>query len=371
MLYNFSKVSRRNKLFWFQVIGCIIFLLQPVLLPVRPDDMERFAFSREISKNILANALILLFFYLNYFVLIPRFYRSKKYLTYFLLVLACFSTVLLVSNTFSLKVHPVEYDRPFSPPPKFRDFPPPPDINNIPPEFHESPIARVRFFFTENDQIFFLFGSIVLFSLLLNVSSQFYKSENAKQKAEINYLLAQINPHFLFNALNSIYTLTIKENAQDSSSGLLKLSGLLRYVFTETSHNSISLGKEITYISDFIELQKLRLTKNVKLSYVVNGNLSGKEIAPMLLIPLIENAFKHGVSTDEDSEIDIQIDVIEISLKLFVKNKKVSIGNDTIEKSGLGIANVKHRLQLLYPGKHYMETIDQENMFITILQIYF
>lgn len=185
--------------------------------------------------------------------------------------------------------------------------------------------------------------------MLLRVTERYYKTENAKQKAEINYLLAQINPHFLFNALNSIYTLTIKEKAPNSSTSVLKLAGMLRYVFTETNNNFVTLEKEIECINDYIDLQALRLTKNVLLDYQVSGKYDEKLIAPMLMMPFIENAFKHGVSNDEKSVIRIAIDNKDKFLNLKVENTKVTIDATTIGKSGLGIENVKSRLQLIYP----------------------
>ncbi len=249
---------------------------------------------------------------------------------------------------------------------------PPPPFGSIQnPNLHDSLISKIRFYFTENDQTFFLFGAIVLFSLLLRINNRYYKTENAKQEAEINYLLAQINPHFLFNVLNSIYTLTIKENATNSSTSILKLSGLLRYVFTETNNNRVSLEKEITCINDFIDLQKLRLNNNVQLQYIVNGSLEQKLIAPILLMPFIENAFKHGVSTDEISSIFIQIDVENNHLKMVVRNNKVAINNDTIGKSGLGIENSKNRLNLLYPNKHELHIVDKDTFYEVTLLIEF
>lgn len=365
-------MTRKSKLIWLQIILGVAFLLQPIILPVRPDFMDKFVFSRDVLKNIFANSLILAFFYLNYFIFVPRYYLSKKYLYYFIIVTFCFSTILYISNKFTNQLSFTTHNvRPSPPIPFGEQAPPPFRFNRPPPPPQGSFLSKCRFFFAENDQTFFLFGSIVLFSLFLHVRNRYYNIENAKQEAEINYLLAQINPHFLFNALNSIYTLTIKEKAPNSSSSLLKLSGLMRYVITETHQNNVPLEKELVYISDFIDLQKLRLTSNVKLNYAASGKISGKQIAPMLLIPFVENAFKHGVSPEEDSSIQIKIDVSDHHLIMEVSNLKVTINNDSIGKSGFGIANAKNRLALLYPNKHDLRIYETNETFNVVLIIFF
>ncbi|HMY83616.1 MAG: histidine kinase [Saprospiraceae bacterium] len=361
-------MARGKKLIWLQIILGVAFLLQPILLPVRPDDMYRFVFSKEILKNMLANVLILVFFYWNYYFLIPGFYLAKKYLPYFLIVILSFSTILFISNSVTSQISPAKQGNRAFPVIEFRNNHPQFGFRQIPTP-QGSFLSKLRFFFTENDQIFFLFGSIVLFSLLLQMSNRYYKTENAKQEAEINYLLAQINPHFLFNTLNSIYTLAIIENATKASTGLLKLSGLMRYIITETHQNSVPLEKELECINDFIDLQKLRIGNHVKLDYDVSGKMSGKQIAPMLLIPFIENAFKYGISPDEDSAIQISIHVIDNVLTMKVSNNKVAINNASTENSGLGIENAKNRLNLLYPNKHDLSISETEKKFNVTLTI--
>lgn len=371
-------MTRKNKLIGLQIIFITAFLLQPIVLPVRPDDMHGLFFSREILKNILANMLIIAFFYCNYFLLIPQFYFTKKYVLYFLAVLACLIAILFISSALtsglpSPRQQPVHH-RPSSefrtqPLPPRADFPPSPRFK---PDRKLSPnrstFSKFRMYFTENDQIFFLFAAIVLFSLLLQANRRYYRTENAKQEAEINYLIAQINPHFLFNVLNSIYTLTVKERAPNSSKSLLKLSGLMRYIITETNQNAVPLEKEIACIDDYIDLQKLRLTDNVRLEYTVTGNLSDKQIAPMLLMPFIENAFKYGISTDEDALIRIEIDTDETKLKMQIVNQKV-IKKKTGGVSGLGIKNVQNRLLLLYPDHHELRISETESSFHVTLKI--
>ncbi|MBW7844701.1 MAG: histidine kinase [Bacteroidia bacterium] len=364
-------MKSKQKLIWLQIVLGTVFLIQPIILPVRPDHIETKFFSIDIIRNIIANALILIFFYFNYFVLIPKLYFRKKTVQYFSIILIVLIGILIVTSSITFRP-PNKQLIGFRPPlgekpKKGLQYPPP-----QPFDFNQnSVVSKFQFFFTENDQTFFLFGAIVLFSLLLKVSNRNYILENAKQKAEMNYLLAQINPHFMFNALNSIYTLTIREKASNSSISLLKLSGLMRYLITEINQDRVRLEKEILCINDFIDLQRLRLTENVNLSYEVKGNSADKQIAPMLLIPFVENAFKHGVSPDENSEIEIKIEIIESELVLVVKNNKVSISKLTLEKSGLGVANAKNRLELIYPNKYKLIVTETDKVYCTKLKIFF
>ena len=135
----------------------------------------------------------------------------------------------------------------------------------------------------------------------------------------------------------------------------------MRYVITEANDEHVLLEKEISYLDAYVELEKLRLTSKVSLDYVVRGDLSGKRISPMLLIPLVENVFKHGVSTSEASKIEVHITVEKNMLNLKTKNQKLR--QDKSGDTGLGILNVKKRLDLQYAGKYELKIEEQEKDF--------
>jgi len=187
-------------------------------------------------------------------------------------------------------------------------------------------------------------------------------------QTEISFLKAQINPHFLFNTLNSIYSLSISKS-DAAPDAVVKLSNMMRYSVSEANQNFVSLSKEIEYISNYIELQRLRVTDKIKINYEISGDVEGKQIAPFLLIPFVENAFKHGVNSEEDSDIGIKIDIGSDGLLLKVANKKVTvhIGKDT--GIGLGIETTRKRLRLLYPGRHKLDITDNNDSFRILLQI--
>ncbi|GBL35591.1 uncharacterized sensor-like histidine kinase SE_0166 [Filimonas sp.] len=215
----------------------------------------------------------------------------------------------------------------------------------------------------------FLYLIGIFITLYLRIKMNLEAIEVEKNNAEISYLKSQINPHFLFNTFNSIYSLAIKENAERTANGMLKLSGMMRYVVSESSSDFVPLEKELTYINNFIELQKLRLDKGVKLNYELDGSFEDKRIAPLLLIPFIENAFKHGVNPDEDSSIIIRIIIDEDKLHLFVENNKVTTHHEMNEKMGFGIGNTRNRLKLLYPSNHTIVIIDTNRKYQVNLKL--
>ncbi|MDB5274656.1 MAG: hypothetical protein JWO58_3023, partial [Chitinophagaceae bacterium] len=186
--------------------------------------------------------------------------------------------------------------------------------------------------------------------------------ENEKLVSELSFLKSQVNPHFLFNTLNNIYSLSM-DHSEHTSESIMKLSQLLRYMIYETEEEYVSLEKELTYIQDYIDLQKIRLTENIALSFVVSGNIIGKQIEPMLLIPFIENAFKHGVDYSSNSWIRIRIDLSNpTQIELSVTNSNYAkISND--KTSGIGLQNVQKRIKLLYPDKHTLNINSSKETF--------
>ncbi len=307
-------------------------------------------------KDFITNCLMLAFFYLNYYLLIPKFFFKKNYPVYALFIVASF--VLICTIPFGLRSN--RMDR----------FPPRKEMLDHFDNGHRPlPKPRGPDFLRENMYNLHLFSIVVLFSILLKVRLRLAQSEQANHHAEVVSLKEQINPHFLFNTLNGIYALAIRDKSTTTASALLKLSGLMRYVVTETSHELVDLEKEISYINDYIELQKLRLDKRVQLSYEVSGSLQGKKIAPLLLVPFIENAFKYGVNPDEDSSIKILIEIQDRELKMGVENNKVKVTLHSFESSGKGIENTKLRLALLYPSRHMLTIRDDEKHFNVQLTI--
>jgi sensor histidine kinase YesM len=205
-------------------------------------------------------------------------------------------------------------------------------------------------------------------SLALAYSNRLKQIEQEKLSAQIASLKSQINPHFLFNTLNNIYA-TALETSPKSADMVDKLSEMMRYTMKETQKDFVMLEDEINYINNYIDLQKIRLDKSVKIEYCNSIDFSSLQTAPMLLIPFIENAFKYGVNSEQKSHIKINMELQKKELHLFVSNNKVSTQQETAEHSGLGIENTKNRLELIYPGKHLLTINESDKHFEVSLRI--
>ena len=333
----------KNKL--IHVLGSILFLSLPFLFSPELTGHFNFFYNPGIHRAFISTLLLLLFFYLNYYVLIPQYYISKKYFIYILLILICFLLFFAVPD-----LH--KFWRPYLIQHSTTTLLPPPPIP----------------FILMLSQRLLEFLGVFVFSLLLKLRERLKLIEVEKANAELAYLKAQINPHFLFNTLNSIYSLALHNNSKTAES-IVKLSDMMRYVLNESNYNEVLVSKEKEYIFNFIELQILRLSPSIKLSCSWEGESNQLTISPLLIIPFIENAFKHGVNSEEDSEISIQIVIIKSELHLQVKNKIVTENNATLEKSGIGIVTTKRRLDLLYPEKHSLTCLEKDGWYCVDLKI--
>lgn len=198
---------------------------------------------------------------------------------------------------------------------------------------------------------------ISIYAMLIRFSidwfeSQKYKDELIKQQqaSEIELLRAQINPHFLFNTLNNIYSMVLNKS-NEAPDAVMKLSSIMRYMLYDSNTERVSLTKEVEYLNSFIELQQIRIPNKAFVEMNIKGNISDKSIAPMLLIPFVENAFKHGDRNFEPG-ISIILQTNENQLLFVVQNYKKSNSASIEESGGFGLKNIEKRLNLLYKDKH-------------------
>lgn len=327
------------------ILGGIAFLTIPILLSPRPSHMP--FFSRPTLRDLLANVLMLVIFYFNYYFFIPKFYFRKKEVMYFMIIGLGF---LVISYAPSLMTGYIPWNT-------SRELHPTIPVG-LPTNTRMVDDAA---YLTQVKHSIFLYIAVVLFSILLRIRTKLFSTEIMRHAAEMGALKNQINPHFLFNTLNNIYAYAIIEQAQITASSVLKLSGMMRYVVTETGKQFVSLEKEIMYTNDYIDLHKMRLTSSMHLSYTVTGRPDHLTIAPIILMPFIENAFKHGVNPDQESYISIRIEINDNNLELVVENQKVKTSPEQHTKSGVGVENTKSRLELLYPKKHSLVISNDES----------
>lgn len=224
--------------------------------------------------------------------------------------------------------------------------------------FHRTETAFIITFFNFSIGVIAGILSWFLFHSRLdkNIELHGLKTELGRSSANLDFLRSQINPHFLFNALNTLYGTSLQENAERTGEGIQKLGDMMRFMLQENVQEKISLAREVDYLNNYIDLQKLRTqtSPDILIQTEIDTEVTGLQIAPMLLIPFVENAFKHGISLREPSHIKVSLQTREKELLFDVYNSiHPKTGNDPEkDKSGIGLENVKQRLQLLYPKRH-------------------
>ncbi len=192
--------------------------------------------------------------------------------------------------------------------------------------------------------------------------------QQKNHQMEMALVKAQLDPHFLFNTINNIDILILK-NANKASNYLNKLSDIMRFMLFETKTEKILLSQEIEYIEKYIELQKIRTANSSYVNFAVSGNAAAKKIAPMAFIPFIENAFKHTTNKKIENAIDINILIEEENIKLICENKFDPNRKSNQESNGLGNDLIEKRLQLMYPEKHRLDISNQNNLYSVFLTI--
>jgi len=218
--------------------------------------------------------------------------------------------------------------------------------------------------------IFFLlagiYGVLILAAAIKLLKYSYESQQKAKQlsteklEAELNYLKSQIHPHFLFNTLNNLYALTLKKSDQ-APDMVMKLSELLDYMIYQSNADRVSLEQEIHMLRNYISLEQMRYGDDLEIRFEVSGDPDGKEIAPLLILPFVENSFKHGISKQAaHSWIRIAMDISETGMSLSIENSKpVYLQHKCGDHHGIGLENVRKRLELMYPESHELHIDDR------------
>lgn len=316
------------------------------------------------ALSILCSANYLIFlstylalFYFHSTILFPKLFCKKQYVLYFLSVLVLLMTINFLKPLDHLiaQLKPASVTRMSSNPPRSKD-----PGNHWP--------ARINFV---SDFLFLLTISLSLANETTLRGRQTEKkalfAETQKKQAELSFLRSQINPHFLFNTLNNIYSLAITQSEHTATS-IMKLSNMLRYVTEESKRDFVLLETEIDCLKDYIALQQLRLTAKTTLAFSVTGQPGIKTIAPLVLLPFLENAFKYGVSNQEASEINVVLTCTDNSI-LFTCSNKIFRTHQELNGTGIGIANTRQRLDHLYGDRYSLRIHTFNNIYTTTLSL--
>ena len=216
--------------------------------------------------------------------------------------------------------------------------------------------------------------SILTIAIIYAIAKQQFTEKEAlfsKKEMELQQLKSQINPHFLFNTMNTLYSFALKENAERTASNIKKLSNLIRFMLGDIEKDYIPLQNEVGYIKDYIDIQLARCSSKQNIAFNIN-NIDDINIAPMLLFPFVENSFKHGINPGEESTLILNLCGKANSLQFECRNSLNQNSTDTSMEQGfgIGITNVKSRLDIIYPNKHTLEITKTKDEFLVNLEIY-
>lgn len=307
-------------------------------------------FDRSFFIELAHLPLRLIVVYLNYFVLFPKLLLAGKYYRYaFYTLISLIIAALLQRGIMFYYVNPILY----------------PQTSDVVSYF--IPYKLLQAGVIINSPLVFMIGFSVLHHVFkLRDKTELLERENLQ--SELKFLRAQINPHFFFNTLNSLYGLT-QEKSDRAPEVVLKLSELMSFVLYETDQERIPLSKELKYIKNYIELEEIRYGDRFVCNLSIHGNTEVL-IPPLLMLPFIENSFKHGIKHESDSGwINITVCVIEKKFIFEIANSIVEIAPSQNGQNGVGIANVKRRLELLYPEGHALLYSKTEKQFKVELEI--
>lgn len=313
-------------LFW--VVSIVFFLL--LLIYTRGFRIQEIDFKTAVSIFVTVFFLAISV-YINLLWLIPRFFKKRKFVLFSFLQVGNI-ILFIVLNYFTSHIFEEEH-----------------------PEFINEAIAEmilVFLFLVVTTLLKFMRDSIALQDAEIKVK----EVEGQKVKAELQALKSQVNPHFFFNTLNSLYSLSL-DKSEKTPDMILKLSELMRYVIYESQDNQVPLKKQLDFLQSYVYLEQMRSDKNLEVTFEVKGEHVNTRIDPLLFIAFIENAFKHGCRTaalNPYIHIDFNVetpDMVEFSVE---NNTDDSLPLEENKPTGFGLSNVKKRLDLLYPGRHEM-----------------
>ena len=300
-----------------------------------------------LSKEAINVFLFAVIVYFNLLYLIPNYLTEKKFLIYCGLLIA---SVIVLTPIKIIIVYFMYYGS---------------------PKEQAALVHDINWTFIST---FFIAGSSTIFKIINDwVRHQRERKELETQtmQSELRFLKSQINPHFLFNTLNNLYALTLKKSDK-APEIVIKLSEMMRYMLYECNEKKVYLKKEVNYVRNYLDLERLRQGKNVDIHFTVNGEVTNQKIAPLMFIPFLENSFKHGLSNQlSRGFVNIVLNVENRNIHLFIENSKpetLPLRNHK-KSGGIGLVNVRRRLNILYPNQHQLVVKDNPKTYTIDLNL--
>jgi two-component system, LytTR family, sensor kinase len=334
---RFWKYKLDHVIFWIATIGFHTFTRLPLI--------NKVGFGHFAVEVILRNGLLAFIIYINLFVLVPRLAQPKRWLIYVVFLMIDFAIYVFGKNAHDVYLYGYVVGDP-----------------------------EKQFFFYNTFYNLSIAFFYMAFAVALQLSREWYeqrehirKIEIEKLNTELDYLKAQINPHFLFNSINTIYFQIDKQNTTARET-LSSFSEMLRYQLYECNGHDVDIEKEISYLKNYVDLQRHRKDENYKIVFD-HQDVKGFRIAPLLLIPFVENAFKHVSHFSSGNEIAIRLHRENGSFIMNVRNTCDNASVKSSSDSGIGLKNASRRLELLYPLRHSLSITNESKAFEVNLEL--
>ena len=332
----------QNKV-WPHVVIVFSFVLIPIV--TSPDfngTLDLFRVT-PFKKDFLRHLMLPVFFYLHHFVVYSKYYTKRRRIEYFIFITVFYALICLLPELF--------FDH-------WQGTHGPGSKN------HQSNLLRFIL------RPLFPFVVVWLGSFYVHLQQRARDYRLAKTNAELESLKYQLNPHFLFNTLNAIYALVLTRSDRAAKS-VLKLSGIMRYVYTDSADEWVSLESELQYVEDYIDIMSLKTDSSLKINYTVSGSGSGLVIAPMILINFVENAFKYGYDPERQGHVSINLNIDQDGVLHMQTENKILVDSENEEFStGIGHVNTTKRLEYLYPDRHKLSIVSDEELYRVDLRIW-
>ncbi len=351
----------KSKLFWFQAVLWVTMLMMPLMFTAPGEVLTITLYLRRLVMPLILLAV----FYANYGWLAPKYLRHEGNGIKLLLInLFMISTLTIGLYLWTKYDHQQQLNERAA-------------QENIPPERRNVPRPRAFYLGLIGD--FYFLGTAAVLGCAVVMGRRWMTSEQkrqvaevARREAELKNLRSQMNPHFLLNTLNNIYALTAFDT-EKAQAAIMELSKILRHMLYDNQQPYVQLTEEVDFINNYVKLMRIRLASNVEVNTSINlPNPCTLEIAPMIFISLVENAFKHGISPTQKSHININISADNDKIECMVENSNFPKGGGDRSGHGIGLVQVGQRLELSYPGKYLWEkgTNTQNNIYTSKITIY-
>ncbi len=322
----FSQRAVRHVAFW------CLFMVFLVLL-----DNKEYGLLHTIAKHLINIFFYVIIVYFNLNYLIPNYLTQKTFIRYV--------WFLLLSVVILTPIKAIVFYFLFSGSAVYREY----------VTFHQQYIFALTFLVAAGSTVAKIIND------WLRHQRDRKELETQNMQSELKFLKSQINPHFLFNTLNSLYALTLKKSDK-APEIVIKLSEMMRYMLYECNERQVPMRKEVQYIRNYVDLEKLRQGQKVRIDFDVRGEISDQMIAPLIFTPFLENSFKHGVNQISEGFVDILLDVQDKNVVLQIENSRPSkqpVLSHKRPSGGIGLVNVRRRLDLLYPESYELKITEE------------